>query len=82
MMALWTIAVILGLVLLPVVLLLLHRVLRPLLEARRYADAILEAGVGIASNLDGLDEADRTRELAPAVGEIARLATADTGGGS
>lgn len=79
-MALWTIAVVLGLVILPVVVLLLHAVLRPLLEARRYSAAILTAGVGIATNLDGLDEAVRTRELAPAVAEIARQAVAGAGG--
>lgn len=79
MIALWTVAVVVGLVLLPVVLLLLHRTLRPLLEADRYAEAILDAGLGIAANLDGLDEAVRTSELAPAVDEIARIATTDAG---
>jgi len=71
----WTIAVVLGLPVLGVVAVLLHRVLRPLLESARYSERILTAGVGIASNLDGLGEAARTRELAPAVAEIARAAT-------
>lgn len=61
-----------GLVVLVVALALLHRVLRPLLEIRRYADDILEAGVGIAQNVDGVDEAVRTRELADAVPGLAR----------
>ena len=45
------------------VLVLLNRVLRPLREIKRYADDILAAGLGIASNLDGADEAVHTREL-------------------
>lgn len=65
----------LGLALAAVVLvvaaLLLHRVLVPVLEIRRYADRILAAGVGIARNLDGVDEAVRTRELATAVPGLA-----------
>ena len=52
---------------------LFNRIVRPLLEVKRYADDILEGGVGIARNLDGVDEAVRTRELATAV---PRLATA------
>jgi hypothetical protein len=50
---------------------LLHRVLRPLLEINRYADATLEAGLGIARNLDGASELARTRELATAVPGLA-----------
>jgi hypothetical protein len=46
---------------------LLHRTLRPALEIRRYADEVLDAGLGISSNLDGLGELARTREL---VGEL------------
>ena len=42
---------------------LLHRVLKPLLESKRYADDILAAGLGIARNLDGADELVRTRDL-------------------
>jgi hypothetical protein len=61
----------LGLVILAVVVLLLNRVVRPALEIRRYADDILAAGVGIAKNLDGVDEAVRTRELATAVPGLA-----------
>ena len=49
------------------VLILLNRVLRPLREIKRYADEILESGLGIARNLDDVDEALRTRELAQAL---------------
>jgi hypothetical protein len=54
-----------------VVVLLFNRVVRPALEIRRYADDILAAGIGIAKNLDGVDEALRTRELATAVPGLA-----------
>jgi hypothetical protein len=54
-----------------VVLVLLHNVLRPALEIRRYADDILAAGVAIATNLDGVDELSRTRELVIAVPPLA-----------
>ena len=47
----------------------LNRVLRPLREIERYADDILDAGLGIARNLDGVDEAVRTRELVTALRE-------------
>lgn len=46
---------------------LLARLVRPILEIRRYADDVLEAGLGIARNVDGVDELVRTRELATAV---------------
>jgi hypothetical protein len=49
------------------VLVLLNRVLRPLREIRRYSDDILAAGLGIAANLDGVDEAARLHELATAL---------------
>jgi hypothetical protein len=61
----------LGLVIAVVVVLLLNRVVRPALEIRRYAEDILEAGVGIATNLDGVDELGRTHELTTAVPGLA-----------
>jgi hypothetical protein len=61
----------LGLVVAVVVVLLFNRVVRPAREIRRYADDILAAGLGIARNLDGVDEAVRTRELATAVPGLA-----------
>lgn len=43
--------------------LLLNRVLRPLREIKSYADEILETGLAITRNLDGIDAAVQTREL-------------------
>ena len=57
----------LGAIVLLTVLALLERVHRPLREIERYADDVLAAGLGIARNLDALDEAARTRELAAAL---------------
>jgi HAMP domain-containing protein len=52
--------------------LLLNRVLRPLREIKRYSDEILAAGLAIARNLDGADEAVRTRDLARELPELVR----------
>ena len=60
-----------GLPVLGLVVFLFHEVLRPVREIDRYAVDILEAGVGIARNLDGVDELQRTRDLATAVPELA-----------
>ena len=67
----WAVGAGVFLVTLPVVVMLLNRVLRPLREIKRYADGILEAGLGIARNLDGVDEAVTTRDLAVALPELA-----------
>jgi hypothetical protein len=61
----------LGLVIAVVVVSLLNNVLRPALEIRAYADDILEAGIGIATNLDAVDELAHTHELATAVPGLA-----------
>jgi hypothetical protein len=61
----------LGVVVAGLVVLLFDRIMRPALEIKRYADDILDAGVGIARNLDGVDEAVRTKELATAVPGLA-----------
>ena len=61
----------LGVVVLAVVLDLLNRVLRPIREIKRLADDTLAAGLGIARNLDGIDAAVRTRELATALPGLA-----------
>jgi hypothetical protein len=61
----------LGVVVLLLVILLFRRILTPAQEIRRYADDILEAGLQIAKNLDGVDELARTRELATAVPSLA-----------
>jgi hypothetical protein len=41
------------------------------LEIRRYSEDILDAGVGIAKNLDAVDELGQTRELAQAAPGLA-----------
>ena len=61
----------LGLVVAGVVVALFNRIMGPAGEIKRYADHILAAGVGIARNLDGVDEAVRTRDLATAVPGLA-----------
>ena len=61
----------LGLVVLLVVLALFNRVVRPALEINRYAKDILDGGIGIAKNLDGVDELARTRELATSLPPLA-----------
>ena len=54
-----------------VVLLLLDNVRRPIDEIDRYATHILDAGVGIAKNLDGVDDLATTHKLATAVPGLA-----------
>ncbi len=61
----------LGVVVLVAVIMFFNRVVAPAVEIRRYADDILEAGVGIARNLDGADRLTRTRELGAAVPGLA-----------
>jgi len=53
-------------VVVPVVLLLLGRVLRPVKEIDLYANDILEHGVGITGALDAVPKLERTRELSSA----------------
>lgn len=65
------IGLVLGLVVAALVVALFNRVVRPVLEIDRYAQDILEAGVGIAKNLDDVDELARTRELGGAVPDLA-----------
>ena len=57
----------LGVVVLGLVVGLFTRVMRPVLEIRRYSLDILTAGLAITRNLDGVDELERTRELAVAL---------------
>lgn len=54
-----------------VVLHLLESVRRPIAEIDLYASDILTAGVGIATNLDGVEKLGRTRELGLAVPGLA-----------
>lgn len=60
-----------GLVLALVVVGLFNRVVRPALEIDEYAKDILAGGVGIAKNVDAVDELARTRNLATAVPALA-----------
>ncbi len=61
----------LGLLVALLVVFLFSRVVRPALEVERYSRDILDAGLGITRNLDGVDEAVRTRDLATAVPGLA-----------
>jgi hypothetical protein len=65
------IGLVLLLVVAVVVLGLLENVRRPVSEIDRYADHILEAGVGIAKNLDGAERLAGTHKLATAVPGLA-----------
>jgi hypothetical protein len=60
-----------GVVVLLVVIALFTRIVRPAREIDAYAADILTAGVGIATNLDAVDELERTRELGSAVPGLA-----------
>jgi hypothetical protein len=61
----------LGLVILLVVLALFNRVVREALEINGYAKDILAAGLGIAKNVDGVDELAKTRDLANSLPPLA-----------
>jgi hypothetical protein len=65
------IGLLLGVVVLGVVILLFDRVMRPAREIDGYAKHILTAGVGIATNLDGVERLARTRQLGAAVPGLA-----------
>lgn len=64
-MVLWWIANALALlVIVPLVVILATRVIRPAQECARYADDILEHGVGLSKNLDPVPALATTRDLA------------------
>jgi hypothetical protein len=65
------IGIVLLLVVAVLVLILLDNVRRPITEIDRYAEHILDAGVGIAKNLDGVDDLATTHELSQAVPGLA-----------
>jgi len=69
--ALASIGLLVGLVSAVVVVGLLQNVLRPAREIGRYSGDILEAGVGIATNLDAVDGLARTRELTRSIRPLA-----------
>ncbi|MEO6653965.1 MAG: hypothetical protein ABIP17_15060 [Ilumatobacteraceae bacterium] len=58
----WVGNVLLLLVVTPLVLLLANRVIRPAVEIRRYANDILEHGVGITKNLEPVPAVIQTRD--------------------
>lgn len=47
----------------PLLLLYLNRVLRPVYEIKKYADDVLEHGVGLTGTLDAVPKLVKTREL-------------------
>lgn len=55
-------------VIIPVVILLLNRVMRPVVEIGKYADDVLEHGVILIASLDATDELVKTRDLVKKVG--------------
>ena len=64
-MVLWWIGnAVLLLVVIPAVVIVAQRVLRPALEIRRYADDLAENGALIPGHLDPLADAERTTDLA------------------
>jgi hypothetical protein len=65
------VGLVLGVVVLGLVVTLFNRVVRPAREIDRYASDILEAGNGIAANLEGAAQLERTRELGTAVPGLA-----------
>jgi hypothetical protein len=69
--ALAVIGLVLLLVVAVVVLHLLEAVRRPVAEIDGYASDILTAGVGIATNLDGVEQLATTRRLGLAVPDLA-----------
>lgn len=64
------VGLVVGLVVLAVVVTLFTRVVKPTLEIRRYSKEILDAGLAIARNLDGVDELERTQELGGKVPQL------------
>ena len=71
-MWLWWIGnAILLLAVVPVVLLLANRVIRPALEIKRYADDIVEHSTGLTKNLEPLPAVADTRDLVSAAKGLA-----------
>lgn len=77
-MWLWWIAnAVLLVAVVPVVLLLANRVMRPAMEVKRYAEDILEHAVGLTENLEPVPAVADTRDLvAAAKGLAVRYVTA------
>ena len=60
-----------GLFILLSVLAMFNRVVRPALEIDRYAKDILDGGLGIAKNVEGVDELAKTRDLVNSIPPLA-----------
>jgi hypothetical protein len=71
MVVLWVMTVIGLLVVAPLVVVLASYVIRPALECARYADDILEHGVGITAAVEPVPELLNTRELTAELSENA-----------
>lgn len=65
------VGLVIGVVVLLTVISLFQHVLNPAREIDAYASDILTAGVGIATNLDDVDQLDTTRKLGGAVPGLA-----------
>lgn len=59
----WIGNLVLFVVVIPLVLFLANRVLRPVREIRAYADDVLEHGVGLTGTLDAIPKLAETRAL-------------------
>jgi len=67
----------LAFVVIPLVLLLANRVLRPVMEIKEYADDILVHGVALTGTLDAVPKLVKTKELTgAAVGLVGRYGAA------
>lgn len=68
-MTLWWIANgVFLLVVIPLVVSLLNRILRPAVEIKKYADDVLEHGVNLIAHLDATEDLLKTRDLVKEVG--------------
>ncbi len=76
MTVLWVMSALGLLVVAPLVVALASYVIRPALECARYADDILEHGIGITAALEPVPELVTTREL---VGDVTHNAVAYVG---
>lgn len=67
----------LAVVVIPLVLLLANRVLKPVMEIKEYADDILVHGVGLTGTLDAVPKLVKTKELTgAALGLVGRYGAA------
>jgi hypothetical protein len=60
---LWWVGNLLLLLVIPVVLILAKRVLKPIFAIQGYVDDVIEHGLGLSRNLDAIPKLVKTREL-------------------